>query len=122
MQAAEPVILWRGGGGQRWTVAKVHNGGTVLTESMSLGVAKWQGEVREELMHLLAARIATKTLKSATIPGPKLLLLVDAYNYGDADDWEDVARLVSAGPFHTVARVYQEYACQVLTSMAGGWR
>ncbi len=122
MQAAERMTLWSGREGQAWTVEKVHSGGSDLAESMSIGGARWEGEVREELTRLLASTISTKASKSAIVSGVKVLLLVDAYHYGDADDWKRVTLPTSAAAFHTVARVYQEHACQVLTSMTSFWR
>jgi len=55
--------LWHGQHGQRWTIQKLHERSADLAESMSLGGAKWEGEVQEELRALLSCRLAEKAVK-----------------------------------------------------------
>ncbi len=113
--AAERKKLWRGSRGQCWSVEKIHEGSPALAESMSLGDAKWEGEVREELPQLLAERLADKREKVRTIREEVILLLVDAYHYADSPDWLQAIGNLDASRFHTVARVFSDHDCQILS-------
>ena len=122
VQVGEQRELWRGQHGQRWTIQKLHERSADLAESISLGGAKWEGEVREELRALLSFRLAEKAVKSERFKEDVILLLIDAYHYGDAEEWLQAARTLDTSRFHTVARVYLEYQCQVLATIDPAWK
>jgi hypothetical protein len=122
VQAAEQRELWRGRHGQRWTIQKLHERTDDLAESMSLGGAKWKGEVQEELRALLSSRLKEKAVKSERLKEDVILLLIDAYHYGDSVEWLQAARMLDTSRFHTVARVYLEYQCHVLATSDPTWR
>ncbi len=121
-RTAEPERIYDGKRDRHWTIRKLHDVGGDLVESMSIGDASWQAEIREELTQLLASAISIKASKPVNVSCARILLLVDAYHCGEADDWRRTALPASAASFHTIARVYHDHACQVLTSMNGGWR
>jgi hypothetical protein len=119
--AADRVELWRGQYGQKWTVQKLHTKAAALAESMSLGGAKWEDEVREELRNLLSARLAQKVEKARAIREEVIVLLVDAYHYADSDEWLRAASGLDTSRFHTVARVYRDYECQIVSTVERAW-
>src|SRR5258705_3659065 len=98
--AAERRELWRGRYGQRWMVEKVHANSDALAESMSLGSAKLEGEVREELSLLLSTSLADKREKVRAIREEVIMLLVDAYHYADGVDWLRAAIGLDTSPSH----------------------
>ena len=58
-----------------------------VKRSGSLGW-KWEGEVQDELAGLIQDRVRTKRekLEKKGVPHPIILLLYDAYAFGDAED------------------------------------
>jgi hypothetical protein len=120
--AADCEELWRGQHGQRWTVRKLHTKTAALDGFLSLGGAKWEGEVRKELRKLLSASLADKVEKTRAIREDVIVLLVDAYHYADSGEWLRAANGLDTSRFHTVARVYLDYECQILSTVELGWR
>ena len=121
LPVAAPEELWLGRDGQRWTVEKLHQERDALAESMSLGTAKWRCDILKEIRELLAASFSEKLKKTRSIQEEVILLLIDAYHYADGEGWHRAANDLNTTRFHTVARVYLDYRCQVLSTADVGW-
>lgn len=114
-------VLWRGPEGASWSIEKIHANGNLIGAGMSIGGAKRHHEIRADLRQMITNGLEGKRHKTRSLRNV-VLLFVDAYNYGDSTDWAFVAAELSFEPFHTVARVHQEWQCQVLCSTEPTWR
>jgi hypothetical protein len=108
-------------GGLPWSIEKYGRHRNLVAPTMGFGGGKWQGEVLDDLRRLIGSRHATKSA-SAARPGSTVLLLIDAYLFGDNEDWIGGATVLDGTPFHTVARCFGEYECQILASRVRAWR
>jgi len=57
----------------------------------------------------------------ANIKELQILLLVDDYHYANDRLWQETILPEQCNHFHTIARVFDEYQCQVLCSREVAW-
>lgn len=120
VERTEIVKIWRGRKGQHWFVQKVRSGGAGLAETMSIGGVKWEAEISSELRGLIAAAVERKLTAAQQLDFP-VLLLVDAYHYADPKLWSSLLADMDAQPFHTIARVFSNFECQILRTNCQQW-
>jgi hypothetical protein len=118
-RAPKKVVLKRPG--LHWSIEKVHDQKDYLLAMRSEGSGGLLSEIVKDLPGLVAATAEVKKVKLAAIDMPHILLLVDDYHYADAGAWRNAAAGSFRGNFHTIARVFQEYECQILCSQNRAW-
>ena len=120
-RATEPKVLWRGRRGQSWRLARVSEERQYIAPTFSVSGVKRQGDINADLGRIISTTLTSKARKLAGITRPVIVLLIDAYHFGDEDNWMAAVRDATWEPFHTVVRVFGEYGCQVLFSRADRW-
>lgn len=111
---APPLTLWHEKKNRHWEIEKVgdrENG--MIGGSFVLGEAKWQAESRLEIQSLIEIAAETKRRKTIRL-SDVILLLVDAYHYAEAEDWQAASEAVGLNGYHTVARIFGPHECQIL--------
>lgn len=121
MDIAHPHVLWHGEDGDSWTIEKIGSIQDMVGYTMSIGRAKWSSDIERDLRQILGLELADKRDKVGGL-SDVILLLIDAYHYAHTSDWLRVASEIDFAPFHTVARVYDDWQCQVLYSVQTSWR
>ena len=117
---AKPYVLWRGKDGAIWSIEKIGSMQNMVSYTMSIGNAKFSPEIEDDLRQMLGAELADKRNKTRGM-SEVILLFVDAYHYADPPQWLSVASEVNFAPFHTVARVHDDWQCQILHSVLPFW-
>lgn len=107
--------------GLHWSITKFHDKKTYLLATRSEGTGGLLSEVVKDFPRLLGAALEAKTAKLASLSMPRILLLVDDYHYADKQLWHNEALAPFHQTFHTIARVFQEYECQILWSTNSSW-
>jgi hypothetical protein len=107
--------------GTRCAIEKISNTGALVAETVGVGPAKWGPDILDETRCLLHEAVCLKGAKLKNVQGKSILLLLDAYYYGTADDWRTAAGIVDPKPFHTIARITPNRECQVLYSQERAW-
>ncbi len=113
------VVLKRRG--MHWSITKFHDKKDYLLATRSEGTGGLLSEVVRDFPDLVSAAVESKAAKLATINIPHILLLVDDYHYASADLWQHGIPAPFCRTFHTIARVFQEYECQILYSTNSAW-
>lgn len=113
---AESCVLWRGMDGARWSIDKRGSKENILGYTISIGDAKFLPKIEDDLRQMLGAELADKRDKTRGMY-KVILLFIDAYHLADPPHWQRVASEIDFSPFHTVARVYDDYQCQILHSV-----
>lgn len=114
LEVAPSSLLFQHGR-TKWTIRKVGNGKDLIGSLITIGGAKWQLQVQDELEGLVNTAVQVKMQKTKGIDDV-ILLLIDEYHYAEADDWKVVAGTVEMSGYHTVARVFGSGECQILYS------
>lgn len=117
---APSMTLWKGSDHRQWKIEKIGDKRNIVGGAFIIGGAKWQAESQLELHDLIEEAVLTKREKTAGMERP-ILLLIDAYHYAEGDDWKTASANVDFSGFHTVARVFGEYKCQILHSVESLW-
>ncbi|MES1244561.1 MAG: hypothetical protein ABUT39_23345 [Acidobacteriota bacterium] len=118
-KAPREVILKRRS--LHWSIEKIHDQKDYLLAMRSEGTGGRLSEVVKDLPNLVATAAEAKKAKLAALAMPHILLLVDDYHYADSDMWQNAAANSLCASFHTIARVFQEYECQILYSENRAW-
>lgn len=108
--------------GVKWSIRKHHGQEDCLCLTMSDDSGGWEYEIRKEFTGLFQAAIKRKINTTAKLGEPKILLLVDDYHYADAQLWRNSLQDSDRTTFHTIARAYCDYNCQVLWSIEKAWK
>lgn len=117
---AGEVEVWRINTGSRWLIRKICDGPFALLLSSSMGDAKWKDDVQRELDDLVAKTIESKRYKTRALRNV-VLIFVDAYHYAEPDQWARAVNRSSSGHFHTIARAYGDFRCQILSKASSPW-
>ena len=117
--AIEEIVLKRRG--LHWSIRKLHDQKTYLLATRSEGTGGLLSEVVEDFPGLLKTAVETKVAKLTAVNMPHILLLVDDYHYASGDLWRHDVLTPFRQKFHTIARVFQEYECQILCSQNDAW-
>jgi hypothetical protein len=117
--APEDIILKRRG--LHWSITKFHDRKDYLLATRSEGKGGLLSEVVKDFPGLVTTAVKAKTTKLATINIPHILLLIDDYHYASADLWRHGVLAPFCQTFHTIARVFQDYECQILFSKSSTW-
>lgn len=117
---APPLTLWNGTRNRHWKIEKVGDRANMIGGTFVLGGAKWQAESRLEVGSLIEVAAATKRRKTSLL-SDVVLLLVDAYHYAEAEDWQAASEIAALNGYHTVARVFGSHECQVLQTTEASW-
>lgn len=120
MDVAQPHVLWHGKDGASWTIEKVGAIQDMVGHTMSISNAKWPLDIENDLRKMLDSELADKRDKTCGM-SDVILLFVDAYHYAEATHWRRVAAEIDFAPFHTVARVHDDWQCQILHSAQTFW-
>lgn len=107
--------------GLHWSITKFHDNKTYLLATRSEGTGGLLSEVVKDFPGLLSIALETKAAKLAALSMPRILLLVDDYHYADEQLWCHEVLVPFHQTFHTIARVFQEYECQILWSTKSSW-
>jgi hypothetical protein len=86
--------------------------------------SKWGAQIVPEVSELIHQAVFAETERLRAVPGERVLLLFDGYHLADPDAWQVSINWpwYLASPFHTIARVYGEFECQILHCRDGTWR
>jgi hypothetical protein len=120
-EIAQPHILWRGKDGASWSIEKNGSAQDMVGHTTSISSAKWVPEIEDDLRQILDTELADKRDKTRRM-SDVILLFIDAYHYADPPQWCRVASEIDFAPFHTVARVHDDWQCQILHSAQSSWR
>jgi hypothetical protein len=118
-KAPGETILKRSG--LHWSITKFHDKKTYLLPTSSEGTGGLLSEVVKDFPDLLRSALEVKAAKLAALKMPLILLLVDDYHYANEQLWRNEVLVPFHQTFHTVARVFQEYECQILLSANSAW-
>ena len=105
--------------GKRWSVKKLHPTRKYLAPVIAEGGGGWEGEIRAEFAPLLERTIERKV--ASGVGSPRILLLVDDYHYAPAGLWQHALAQRHKRQFHTVARTFLDWECQILSSTKRSW-
>ena len=87
------------------SISKLNSDRNYIAEAIQFD-AKWEGEAQVELTQCLNNSLETKKSKLEHIHEPKVLLILDAYNYSDIASWKDaIASIPSRDSFAAIARI-----------------
>jgi hypothetical protein len=103
-------------------IQKIMDAPSVLWQTYSNGDFKFYSDGFDDLTQLIIGRLRDKRRTLGRIRLPRILLLVDAYHCADSDAWSRCSKLQDLSEFHTVARVCEDFQCQVLVSRQRSWR
>jgi hypothetical protein len=104
-----------------WTIQKHHDQGTYLHATICEHEGGLVSELLGDFPGLLRSAIARKVSKLSHVTEPAILLLVDDYQFAGASFWQEQLPADLCQGFHTIARVFNEYECQVLWSKNLSW-
>lgn len=101
-----------------WTIQKIRPEGCTVVSGIG-GGCKWLAEAKSELPGLVSTTLKRKQERLSAVDQPLILLLIDRFVWLDSPAWaEIVGELPETQNFHTVARVWGNHDCQVLS---GAW-
>ena len=115
-------MLHRGAGGRSISIEKVAPSGAYVGARMSIDTAKRDPTVVSDLARLIGACLAAKDAALRKVRLPRVLLLIDAYDYGDLEHWKMALGSLDLTQWHTVARIAGRGRCRVLHSRETCWR
>jgi hypothetical protein len=93
-------------GNHRVSIAKLHSNSRYVAEMISLDV-KSGHDAKAELAAYLTDVLTRKMEKLAAIEAPKILVVLDAYNYSHLGDWKQaMSSITMKSAFRAVVRVF----------------
>lgn len=104
-----------------WSIQKYHDEKTYLLAVRDEGSGGLMSEILQDFPGLLETAIEGKAHKLAAVDLPWILLLVDDYHYAGRDLWRASVHTPSRPKFHTIARTFQDYECEILCSKDTSW-
>jgi hypothetical protein len=107
--------------GLHWSITKFHDEKTYLLATRSEGTGGRLSEIVKDFPGLVNSAVESKAAKLSAINIPHILLLVDDYHYASADLWRHGILASPCQSFHAIARVFQEFECQILYARNNAW-
>ena len=107
--------------GPQLRIKKSSNRGAAISGLPGPASPKSERDIVNEASRVIQDAIAHKTAKCQFLQRRVVLLLIDAYMYAGPEVWQASINWLGQHPFHTIARIHGEYACQVLHSNEFSW-
>ncbi|MCA9443821.1 MAG: hypothetical protein KC964_23685 [Candidatus Omnitrophica bacterium] len=117
----ESAIVWQGYRGRHWRIQRIPTEKNYIQSIVTPTPPKREYQIGSELKQFTFEALSKKAVKLESIGHPIVLLLIDAYHFADSDLWATVIDQRFPSAFHTVARVFGDYECQVLRSREDRW-